>query len=207
MDQTTAGPAASLISLKRRGLLIGIGTTALMAGMGFGATALTTAPPTSVPEAFVAISRLVTGSRLDDESAVARAWQQLTALDAGFAAAVARLHDAVTGAQLATMAAFLASPLARDAALVKTATTIVSAFYLGFTGTPIDHRVKDDTGFVTFVGALMWRPTIDVTVIPTFARGKTDYWVAPPAGIPTPPGAAGQPEWQGSAPSPQSSKA
>ena len=207
MDQTAGMPAASSLSLKRRSLFLGIGTTALMAGMGLS---IATAAPSAAgapSAAFVEISRFVTGSHLDDANAVGRAWAQLVKLDAGFPDAVQKLSDAVKQAQLTSMAAFMASPLAKDEALTKTASTIVSAFYLGFTGTPVAHRATDDTGFVTFAGALMWRPTIDNTVIPTFARGGTDYWVQPPAGIPVPKGPQGQPEWQGSAPSPKSSKA
>jgi hypothetical protein len=208
MQQMTATPATRSISIRRRSLLAGGGATALIAGMGLGAaTTGTSAEGAQPPVAFVEISRFVTGSHLDDAHALARAWSQLTTLDAMFADAVLRLHGAVKDAGLTAMPAFLSSSLGKDAALVKTATTIISAFYLGFTGTPVDHRVKDNTGFVTFAGALMWRPTIDMTVIPTFARGGTDYWVAPPAGIPTPPGASGQPDWQGSTPSSQSSKA
>lgn len=208
MDQTAAGPAAPLITLRRRGLLLGIGTTALAAGMGLGSiargNAAAGAPP---PAAFGEISRFVTGSQLDDSRAIDRAWTQLVALDAGFPQAVQRLAQAVKQAHFGSMAAFMASPLAKDAALIKTATTITSAFYLGYTGTAIDHRVKDDTGFVTFAGALMWRPTIDATVIPTFARGGTDYWIQPPAGTPVPNGRKGQPDWQGSASSSTPAKA
>lgn len=207
MDRTAASPAASSPSFKRRSLLVGIGSTALMAGMGLGMAA--TAPSTAgtPSDTFVEISRFVTGSHLDDASAVGRAWTQLVALDASFPDAVRTLSDAVKQAQLTSMAAFMASPLAKDAALTKTASTIVSAFYLGFTGTPVAHRATDNTGFVTFAGALMWRPTIDNTVIPTFARGATDYWVQPPLGTPVPKGPQGQPAWQGSASSPKSSKA
>jgi fructose 5-dehydrogenase small subunit len=208
MDQIAATPAASLISVKRRGLLLGIGATALVAGMGIEAGAVS-APATgqAAPTAFTDISRFITGSKLDDASALDRAWSQLVALDAGFPEAVRHLSDAVKQARLTSMAAFLASPLAKNAALIKTATTITSAFYLGFTGTPVSHRDKDDTGFVTFAGALMWRPTIDNTVIPTFARGKTDYWIEPPSGTATPKGPQGQSAWQGSASSSKSSKA
>jgi fructose 5-dehydrogenase small subunit len=208
MNQIAAGPAASLTSVKRRGLLLGIGAAALVAGMGIeGGAAGAPAAGGPPPAAFAEISRFVTGSRLDDETALGRAWSQLVALDAGFPQAVQRLRDAVTQAGLVSMSAFLASPLAQDAALIRTATTITSAFYLGFTGTPVSHRDKDDTGFVTFAGALMWRPTIDNTVIPTFARGKTDYWIAPPAGTPAPKGPQGQPAWQGASSSPNSPKA
>lgn len=187
--------------LKRRDLLLGIGTTAFIAGSGIGAEALLAAAgPATPPPGFVEASRFVTGSALSDDGAIARAWSQLTALDAGFPQAVVRLNAAIHGAGLKTMAEYLASPLAHDADLSKTAKTIVSAWYLGYTGTFVEHAAKDDTGFVTFAGALMWRPTIDATVIPTYSRGATDFWINPPEGTPAPKGAAGVSEWQGSTP-------
>ncbi|WBO23992.1 sugar dehydrogenase complex small subunit [Sphingomonas abietis] len=190
-----------LASLKRRDLLLGIGTTAFLAGSGIGVEALLADPGSGAPPAaFLETSRFVTGSALSDEAAIARAWSQLVALDAGFPQAVGRLNAAVHGAGLRNMAEYMASPLAKDADLFKTATTIVSAFYLGYTGTFVDHSVKDDTGFVTFAGALMWRPTIDATVIPTYSRGGTDFWIDPPEGTPTPKGAASVSQWQGSTP-------
>jgi hypothetical protein len=41
----------------------------------------------------------------------------------------------------------------------------------------------------------MYRPTLGMTVIPSYARGATDYWIDPPAGTPIPKGAAGIREW------------
>ncbi len=208
MDQTAVDPAASLTSVNRRGLLLGIGVTAMSAAMGLGAAAaVRAASDAPSPAAFITASRFVTGAPLDDGAALDRAWTQLRALDADFPRAVDRLADALRRSGAATMTAFMGSPVAKDAALLKTATTIVSAFYLGYTGTPVEHRMKDNTGFVTFVGALMWRPTLDATIIPTFARGGTDYWVKPPAGTPVPPGPQGRPEWQGSTSSSTSPKA
>jgi hypothetical protein len=65
------------------------------------------------------------------------------------------------------------------------AVSIVSGWYLGYTGTPVGLAVKDDTQFITYSGALMFEPTRDVTVIPTYARAGTDYWAAAPASIAT----------------------
>jgi len=60
---------------------------------------------------------------------------------------------------------------------------IISAWYLGFTGTPVPLRAVDNTRFVTYTDALMYAPTLDATVIPTYSRGKTNYWTQPPATI------------------------
>lgn len=199
MQLTGALTWQPIASLKRRDLLLGIGTTALIAGSGVGAGALFADPGAVTPPAdFLAVSRFVTGSALSDDGAIARAWSQLVSLDAAFPEAVGKLNVAIHGAGLHSMADYLASPLSQDAALKKTAETIVSAWYLGYTGDFVEHAAKDDTGFVTFAGALMWRPTIDATVIPTYSRGATDFWIMPPEGTPVPKGAAGIADWQGS---------
>ncbi len=128
-----------------------------------------------------------------------RAWTQLSTLDREFPRAAERLSAAITSSGVQDMAAFLAASVSKDEALLATARTITAAFYLGFTGRPPSEGHKDTTGFVTFTGALMWRPTIDATVIPTYARGGTNFWVNPPAGTPVPRGPRSIPEWQGSA--------
>ena len=80
-------------------------------------------------------------------------------------------------------------------ALRETAATIVSAWYLGYTGTPIPLRAEDDTGFVTFTGALMYEPTMDATVRPSYARAGLNYWVEPPPFVHPPPMPAGIRSW------------
>lgn len=178
----------------RREVMIGGASLALVAA---GSAVVGQAPVASksAPDIFLAVSRLVTGSRIDDPAATDRAWAQLVALDAAFPAAVQRLHAAIAAAGIRDMAALLASPLGEDVALIATARAITSAWYLGYTGKPVSLRAKDTTGFVTFTGALMYRPTIDATVIPTYARGRTDFWVDPPAGTPVPAGPSGDPAW------------
>jgi hypothetical protein len=198
---------ASAVPLRRRQLLAGIGGVAFLAGGGFSVDALLAQAELAKPSAaFVRTSRFVTGASLDDDTAVARAWTQLSTLDRAFPKAVEQLSAAIDSSGIATMAAFLAAPVGKDAALLATARTITSAFYLGFTGTAPSAGHKDTTGFVTFTGALMWRPTIDSTVIPTYARGGTDFWVRPPAGTPAARGPQGIAEWQGSARSSNSAK-
>jgi hypothetical protein len=188
--------------------MLGIGTASLMAGgaLSVGRLFAQTADAPKVSPAFVAASRFVTSSDLDDAPALERAWQQLCTLDGGFAQAVDRLHTAIGQSGAKTMAQWLATPAIHDAALIATARTITSAFYLGYTGDPDSQAPHDSNGFVTFTGALMWRPTIDATIIPTYARGGTDYWVKPPAGTPTPKGPQGNPVWTGSTGASSSSK-
>jgi fructose 5-dehydrogenase small subunit len=193
-------PPRSFPVTRRNGLLLGIAGAGLLAGGALNVDRLlaqsASAPP--APPSFLAVSNFVTSADLDDATAVQRAWEQLCALDAGFAQAVERLHTAITQSGAKTMAQWLATPVIHDAALMATARTITSAFYLGYTGDPDSQAPHDTNGFVTFTGALMWRPTIDATIIPTYARGGTDYWVKPPAGTPVPKGPQGNPAWTGS---------
>lgn len=61
-----------------------------------------------------------------------------------------------------------------------TAKKIISAWYLGYTGIPVSLRASDNTRFVSYTDAFAYAPTLDATVIPTYSRGKTNYWVSPP---------------------------
>lgn len=62
---------------------------------------------------------------------------------------------------------------------------IISAWYLGYTGDPSENGrpTKDNARFVSYVGALMYAPTGDATVIPTFSRAHPNFWVNPPKTI------------------------
>jgi hypothetical protein len=197
MTPLTPREPISAIAIRRRELMIGIASVSVGGAGGFGLGKALAGPSKTVvpPPAFATISRFMTGSAIDDTGAIGRAWSQLVALDAGFAAAVAAFDDAIRSSGLRDMAAFLASPLARNDALLATARTITATWYLGGTGTANPVQSKDTTGFVTYAGALMYRPTIDATVIPSYARRGTNYWIDPPAGTPTPPGKAGVRDW------------
>jgi hypothetical protein len=61
-----------------------------------------------------------------------------------------------------------------------TAKKIISAWYLGYTGIPVSLRASDNTRFVSYTDAFAYAPTLDATVIPTYSRGKANYWVLPP---------------------------
>ncbi len=76
-----------------------------------------------------------------------------------------------------------ASVVYQDPVMKDTVQKIVRAWYLGYTGTPVSLRAVDDTELVTFTGALAYTPTLDATVIPTYSRGQTNYWVNPPSTV------------------------
>lgn len=72
----------------------------------------------------------------------------------------------------------VAHPEASDIAL-----SIIAAWYLGYAGAPKTDATEDNAQFVTYENALMFRPTVDATVIPSYARGRTNYWAEPPSTI------------------------
>jgi len=145
--------------------------------------------------AFRTLSAFLTGAPDLDAEIAARAFGQLTQLDASFPEKAGALASAVATSDAPSMDDFLAHPASSDLALRQTAVTVVSAWYLGYTGTPIPLRAEDDTGFVTFVGALQFEPTMDATVRPTYARDGLDYWVEPPPFVTPPPMPEGIRSW------------
>jgi hypothetical protein len=198
MQQASSAPPTSS-TFRRRDLLAGTGAVAFLAGLGISIDALLAQSAVAAPSAeFEHVSRFVTDASLSDKAEMKRAWSQMVALDRQFPDAVRRLSRAIKDAGMTTMSQFLASPLAKDEALFATAKAITATWYLGHSGGPATATTKDTSGFVTFTGAIMWRPTIDATVIPTYSRGQTDFWVQAPAGTPAPRGAVSVPEWRAS---------
>ncbi|MCU1719538.1 sorbitol dehydrogenase family protein [Pseudomonas sp. 5P_3.1_Bac2] len=117
---------------------------------------------------------------LDPELSL-RILAQCTEADPGFPEQVRSLWHSVQQQGLSSVSQFSASPLYQDDKRTQTVVQkIVSAWYLGYTGTPVSLRAVDDTRLVSFTGALAYSPTLDATVIPTYSRGQTNYWSRPP---------------------------
>ncbi|WP_256666150.1 MULTISPECIES: sorbitol dehydrogenase family protein [unclassified Pseudomonas] len=106
---------------------------------------------------------------------------QCTQSDPQFPDKMKALWSKVGQHHLRSVSQLSGSPFYRDSVMKDTVQKIVSAWYLGYTGTPVSLRATDGTRLVTFTGALAYEPTTDATVIPTYSRGKTNYWVNPPA--------------------------
>lgn len=192
-DSPRSGLAETLPGgLDRRAFVVS-GAVAL-AALG-GARWLVAPAAASDADTFRTLSAFLTDVPDLDPALAARAFGLLTALDAGFPEKAAVLASAVTSSLAPSIDDFLAHPASSPLALRATMTTIVSAWYLGYTGTPIPLRAEDDTGFVTFTGALMYRATIDATVRPTYARDGLNYWVEPPAFVTAPPMPPGIRAW------------
>jgi hypothetical protein len=176
MNKTYLQPA-----LKRRTVL-GVGA-AMFAAVTFD---LSNSASAQSPDerSFLELSQKLTGRSSLDQEISGRALAALTAENPSFPAAAAELATAMKNAGLVDMRQF--KTFAADHPdVAATAYKIISAWYLGHTGTPAAESTVDDARFVSYAGALMYEPTIDVTVIPTYARGRTNYWFEPPATLAT----------------------
>lgn len=62
----------------------------------------------------------------------------------------------------------------------RLALSIISAWYLGYVGTPSGNTAHDDAQFITYTQALMYQPTVKTLVIPSYVKWGTNYWAQPP---------------------------
>lgn len=134
---------------------------------------------------FLALSELLTCHKSLPADVSARLYAALAAGDRTLGARVANLAKALSDAGITDMSKFKNSAVDQNATLKALAMQIVSGWYLGYSGTPGPEAATDNVQFITYTGALMYRPTVDVTVIPTYSRAGTNYWSQPPASIAT----------------------
>lgn len=137
----------------------------------------------AAPDGFLSVSRLLTGHAID-YSLAERGWSAIASREHDFPARFTTLEAAIRRDGLADMQHWPQTSIAADPALKATALAIVSAWYLGVVG-EVKDRAEDGPSFITYEGALMWRTTLDVTVIPTYARGRPGFWKEKPASTPT----------------------
>lgn len=140
------------------------------------------APAREVPESFMPVSRLLTGHDEIRDEIASRAWSALSQRHDGFADRFSALETALSQAGIDQFAQLPEAAVLRDASLKETAVAIVSAWYLGRVGT-VDNFSETASSFVTYADALMWAPTVDVTVIPTYSRAGPGHWAKPPHGV------------------------
>lgn len=176
---------SSFFSAPRRTVLFALAAVPLVPY--FRAQAAAGSVPVSAAMAldpFLQLSRVLTNRAALDPITAGRALANLAAEDAGFAAQATALLAAITAEKFTDMRSFKAF-IARHEAQRGTAMKIISAWYLGYTGTPSGNSDQDDARFVSYAGALMYQPTSDATVVPSYARGHTNYWAKPPATLAT----------------------
>jgi hypothetical protein len=173
----------------RRRVLLSAGLMAAAAALlPWARMAYADAPAQASPaelDAFLGLGERLTGRAHLPPDISARLFAALAQGNHAFGASVIRLVKAMDIAGIDDMRAFKGSAVDTNPELKALAVSIVSGWYLGYTGTPGGAVVKDDTQFITYTGALMFEPTRDVTVIPTYARAGTDYWAVAPASIAT----------------------
>lgn len=176
------------VHLTRRELLGGMAAVSAAAFFPWATRAWADNPDAISEQAiqdFLSLSERLTGREALDARIAGRVWQALLDDDERFADRQRLLAQAMDDANLMDMRNFKAFAATQPEALTQTAIAIISAWYLGFTGNAEGHSATDNTRFITYTGALMFEPTIDATVIPTYSRGHSDYWVDPPASIAT----------------------
>lgn len=128
-------------------------------------------------------SELLTGRRGLDIGINERLWTLLCRQDEAFPTRLVRLMQRLNSQRSEDREQIIARLDEED---VQTALTIISPWYLGYTGHPSTTKAADDAQFVTFISALMYEPTRDQTVRPSYARAGRDYWAEAPAGVTAP---------------------
>jgi hypothetical protein len=171
MIDDTAAPV-SRRTLLRGALLIGS-----LAMIPYQRNAFAAAAPTND---FMRLSLLLTTRTVLNSEQGQRLFYALNAGDPKFAAGLQALQKAIAADHFSDMQQFAAFTQKHDPQIQATAMAIISGWYLGYTGDPVSHTANDPTRFVAFRDALMYQPTLDATVIPTYSRGHTNYWVKPP---------------------------
>ena len=145
---------------------------------------LLAAPADAAQALLLRASELLTGRRGLDIGITERLWTLLCEQDTQFPAQLARLMTRLNALHSEDREQIVAQ---LDDADVKTALTIISPWYLGYTGHPSTTKAVDDAHFVTFLSALMYEPTRDHTIRPSYARAGGDYWAEVPPGVTAPP--------------------
>lgn len=116
------------------------------------------------------LSVAVIGPRANDHLLAAAYHAAFAEIQPDFLKRAASLAAAMKAAGLSTPDAFSSSALVQDPVQHATAIALTAAWYLG-------HVEDDDHGQpVAYEKALMWGPTSDIMVIPSYARGGPDYW-------------------------------
>jgi hypothetical protein len=132
-------------------------------------------------EQFYLLSVFLTERHTLNEKVSHRALTTCTQVDPLFPGKMKVLLSKIQQQALTSVRQLAGSKFYQDDGVKDTVQKIVSVWYLGYTGTPVSLRAVDDTRLVTYTGALAYEPTLDATVIPTYSRGHTNYWITPPA--------------------------
>lgn len=156
----------------RRSLLRGsvtLGLAALVSGLGPWQSAMATAED---DRDFITLSQFLT-SRPVNPVLAARYYRALSRRAPNFSGNVGALRQLIDEQGFKHVDEYLAQ-VSPDASLKATATSIISAWYLGIVGELADAEL------ISYSEALMYRPTHGILIIPTYGGGP-DSWGAKPA--------------------------
>ncbi|MET0519661.1 MAG: sugar dehydrogenase complex small subunit [Burkholderiaceae bacterium] len=162
-------------AVSRRQLIAAAAVAGTALALG-GATVLGTSnafAAASSAQGFQRLSEFLTGGQPLPAALAVRYQAALSRHDPAFAGAAGALQRYVDEANAGSIDALLARPDLSEA-LRKTITQIVSAWYLGIVGSDAQAEL------ISYAQALMYRPTQDVLVVPTYGGGP-DSWGEKPA--------------------------
>jgi hypothetical protein len=174
IDKYNSGSVLSH-SLHRRDLLratVAVGGLAVLSSF---AAPLSAAAADDDVQSFTQLSEFLTGYKLDPVLG-GRFLKALAKRNATLKADMAALQQVIKQSGVANMDGFLALKPA-DPALMKTATKIVSAWYLGVVGEP------EDAELITYAESLMYRPTKGILTIPSYGPGPNAWGPKPDSKI------------------------
>lgn len=158
-------------NVSRRGLLR---TTVAVAGLALLADLagpLSAVAADDAVASFTQLSEFLTGYTLDPVLG-ARFLAALKKRDAELDSNMAALSALIKQSGVPNMDGFLALS-GTDPVLMKTATKIVSAWYLGVVGEP------EDAELITYADSLMYRPTKGLLTIPSYGPGPNAWGPKP----------------------------
>ncbi|RBH58390.1 sorbitol dehydrogenase [Pseudomonas sp. MWU13-2860] len=171
-DKHVPVPSAPSHVLSRRSLLSGsvtLGLAALVGGLGPWQPVMAMAES---DQDFIVLSQFLV-SRPVNPVLAARYYRALSRRAANFSGNVAALKQLIVGQGFKHVDEYLAQANP-DPSLKATATSIISAWYLGTVGELADAEL------VSYAEALMYRPTHGILIIPTYGGGP-DSWGSKPA--------------------------
>lgn len=186
MSTILPGVTGSFSTSSRRnfikaGLLAGVALAVpfvrLPSALADGAATLT------APADFIVASEILTGHKLE-ASLADRAWSALVLREKDFVSRYQTLTRAMDAAGFKDMTAWSGFSAGLDAPASSAAVAVVSAWYLGVVG-PVDDSGENGPSFITYENALMWQPTIDVTVVPSYSKQGPGWWGTVPSTLAT----------------------
>ncbi|CAN5146995.1 sugar dehydrogenase complex small subunit [soil metagenome] len=165
------------LSIARRTLLAGAavaGAAIALGGLGVlgSPTAEAAAAAPAATADFLSLSQLLTGGKPLSADLAGRYAAALGRHDAKFGESLAAPQSCVGAANVAGIDELIALPGLSEP-LRNTITQIVSAWYLGIVGEDVDAEL------ISYEQALMYRPTQDVLVIPTYGGGPGSWGEKP----------------------------